>query len=259
MNVNDVDDCAAGLAQAQGPDTLGLWFDEDLTVNALDAPPATVFMAYLVLHEPSVDAIVGVEYRFDWGDGTMSDWAGASVVGHAWTTAGTYDVAAQARCQDHPEVESVWSLVLTVTILAAETVSTPDPPAGATTTEIQVSQTYDLSGAVSSAMEDRVDPESLPLRSDRDELGELARNNEKLLRAVADYSQYLQTLAGKLSHELQTPLAITRSSLDNLSNQNLDPDSRRFLERAREGVDRQTAIVRAMSEASRPEASSASK
>jgi signal transduction histidine kinase len=111
-----------------------------------------------------------------------------------------------------------------------------------------------LSGAVSSAMEDRVDPESLPLRSDRDELGELARNNEKLLRAVADYSQYLQTLAGKLSHELQTPLAITRSSLDNLSNQDLDTDSRRFLERAREGVDRQTAIVRAMSEASRLEA-----
>jgi signal transduction histidine kinase len=111
-----------------------------------------------------------------------------------------------------------------------------------------------LSGAVSSAMEDRVDPESLPLRSDRDELGELARNNEKLLRAVADYGQYLQTLAGKLSHELQTPLAITRSSLDNLSNQDLNADSRRFLERAREGVDRQSAIVRAMSEASRLEA-----
>jgi two-component system sensor histidine kinase ChvG len=111
-----------------------------------------------------------------------------------------------------------------------------------------------LSGAVSRAMEDRVDPESLPLRRDRDELGELARNNEKLLRAVADYSQYLQTLAGKLSHELQTPLAITRSSLDNLSSQHLDADSRRFLQRAREGVERQTAIVRAMSEASRLEA-----
>ncbi|MGK2924572.1 MAG: ATP-binding protein, partial [Lysobacterales bacterium] len=111
-----------------------------------------------------------------------------------------------------------------------------------------------LSGAVSRAMEDRVEPESLPLRRDRDELGELARNNEKLLRAVADYSQYLQTLAGKLSHELKTPLAITRSSLDNLSSQDLDPASRRFLERAQEGVERQSAIVRAMSEASRLEA-----
>jgi signal transduction histidine kinase len=111
-----------------------------------------------------------------------------------------------------------------------------------------------LSGAVSEAMEDGSDPQALPLRSDQDELGELARNNQKLLRAVADYSQYLQTLAGKLSHELKTPLAITRSSLDNLSSQPLDEDSRRFLERAQEGVERQAAIVRAMSEASRLEA-----
>jgi signal transduction histidine kinase len=111
-----------------------------------------------------------------------------------------------------------------------------------------------LSAAVSEAMEDGVDPDVLPLRGDRDELGELARNNQKLLRAVADYSQYLQTLAGKLSHELKTPLAITRSSLDNLSSQPLEAEPRRFLERAQEGVDRQAAIVRAMSEASRLEA-----
>jgi signal transduction histidine kinase len=95
----------------------------------------------------------------------------------------------------------------------------------------------------------------LPLVSDRDELGELARNNEKLLQAVADYRQYLQTLAGKLSHELKTPLAITRSSLENLASLELDADSRRFLDRALEGLDRQAAIVRAMSEASRLEAS----
>jgi len=111
-----------------------------------------------------------------------------------------------------------------------------------------------LSGAVSRAMEGGVDLDILPLREDRDELGELARNNQKLLRAVASYSQYLQTLAGKLSHELKTPLAITRSSLDNLASQDLDDESRRFLERAQEGVSRQAAIVRAMSEASRLEA-----
>jgi signal transduction histidine kinase len=112
-----------------------------------------------------------------------------------------------------------------------------------------------LSGAVSQAMERGVDSGALPLITDRDELGELARNNDKLLRAVADYTQYLQTLAGKLSHELNTPLAITRSSLDNLSSQDLDPAAVRYLDRAREGLDRQSAIVRAMSEASRLEAS----
>jgi signal transduction histidine kinase len=57
-----------------------------------------------------------------------------------------------------------------------------------------------------------------------------------------------------LSHELKTPLAITRSSLDNLASKELDDESRRFLERAQEGVNRQAAIVRAMSEASRLEA-----
>jgi len=117
-----------------------------------------------------------------------------------------------------------------------------------------------LSGAVSEAMHDGVAATSVPLARvpltrDRDELGELARNNEKLLRAVADYKQYLQTLAGKLSHELKTPLAITRSSLENLSSQPLGAAAQQFLQRAQEGVDRQAAIVRAMSESSRLEAS----
>jgi len=111
-----------------------------------------------------------------------------------------------------------------------------------------------LSGAVSHAMQDGATASMLPLTSDHDELGQLARNNQKLLRAVADYNQYLQTLAGKLSHELKTPLAITRSSLDNLSSRPLDEESRQFLQRAQEGVERQSAIVRAMSEASRLEA-----
>ncbi len=111
-----------------------------------------------------------------------------------------------------------------------------------------------LAAAVSVAMDQDSPDTQLPLTRDGDELGELARNNESLLHAVADYNQYLQTLAGKLSHELKTPLAITRSSLDNLSSQPLDEDSRRFLQRAQEGVERQAAIVRAMSEASRLEA-----
>jgi signal transduction histidine kinase len=112
-----------------------------------------------------------------------------------------------------------------------------------------------LSGAVSRAMQESAGPDALPLKDDGDELGELARNNQKLLRAVAEYNTYLETLASKLSHELKTPLAITRSSLDNLASKELDEESRQFLQRAQQGVDRQFAIVRAMSEASRLEAS----
>ena len=111
-----------------------------------------------------------------------------------------------------------------------------------------------LGSAVSVAMEKGIGDGRLPLTADRDELGELARNNLRLLRAVADYNQYLQTLAGKLSHELKTPLAITRSSLENLASRPLDFEARQFLVRAQEGLERQAAIVRAMSEASRLEA-----
>ncbi len=82
-----------------------------------------------------------------------------------------------------------------------------------------------LSGAVSEAMSDAAHPRDLPMTGDRDELGELARNNARLLRAVADYTRYLRTLAGRLSHELKTPLAITRSSLDNLGAEALGADA----------------------------------
>lgn len=110
-----------------------------------------------------------------------------------------------------------------------------------------------LSSAVSEAMDESGKPRALPLVEDTDELGELARNNARLLRAVADYTSYLQKLAGRLSHELKTPLAITRSSLDNLASHELDSEARKYVERSREGMDRLAAIVRAMSEASQLE------
>ncbi len=112
-----------------------------------------------------------------------------------------------------------------------------------------------LSGAVSRAMDNSGKIPDLPQTTSADELGELARNTEKLLRAVAEYTTYLQKLAGRLSHELKTPIAITRSSLENLANQHLDPDARQYLSRAQEGLDRQAAIVSAMSEAQRLEGS----
>lgn len=112
-----------------------------------------------------------------------------------------------------------------------------------------------LSSAVSSAMDDTGRVPDLPLTKSVDEVGELARNTEKLLRAVAEYTNYLQKLAGRLSHELKTPIAITRSSLENLASQPLDAKAREYVDRASEGLDRQAAIVRAMSEAQRLEGS----
>lgn len=112
-----------------------------------------------------------------------------------------------------------------------------------------------LSGAVSRAMDESGRVQELPLTKSGDELGELARNTEKLLKAVAEYTGYLQKLAGRLSHELKTPIAITRSSLENLATHDLDTEARQYLDRAKEGLDRQAAIVSAMSEAQRLEGS----
>jgi two-component system, OmpR family, sensor histidine kinase ChvG len=99
----------------------------------------------------------------------------------------------------------------------------------------------------------KMDTSELPLIDAKDELGDLARSFAHLLDEVATYTDYLRTLASKLSHELQTPLAIVKSSLDNLDHQAVPAAARTYLARARDGADRLGAIVRAMSEASRLE------
>jgi signal transduction histidine kinase len=99
---------------------------------------------------------------------------------------------------------------------------------------------------------------ALPLVEDSDELGDLARSFSRLLDAIGAYTDYLRTLASKLSHELNTPLAIVKSSLDNLEHAELPPDAQPYLARARDGAARLGTIVRAMSEASRMERAIAS-
>lgn len=92
-----------------------------------------------------------------------------------------------------------------------------------------------------------------PLTDATDELGDLARSFERLFDVVGGYTDYLRTLASKLSHELNTPLAIVKSSLDNLDHAGLPPEAAPYLARARDGVARLGQLVRAMSEASRME------
>jgi signal transduction histidine kinase len=88
-----------------------------------------------------------------------------------------------------------------------------------------------------------------------DEIGDLARSFERLFEVVGGYTDYLRTLASKLSHELNTPLAIVKSSLDNLEHAALPAEAQTYLERARDGVARLGTLVRAMSESSRMERS----
>ncbi len=87
-----------------------------------------------------------------------------------------------------------------------------------------------------------------------DELGDVARSFSTLLQRLHEYTGYLRTLAGKLAHEIRTPLTIVRSSLENLESEGTAPPGARvYLDRAREGSDRLHAILVAMGAATRVE------
>ncbi|MGB8325954.1 MAG: ATP-binding protein, partial [Steroidobacteraceae bacterium] len=87
----------------------------------------------------------------------------------------------------------------------------------------------------------------------RDELGDVARSFSALLARLDEHTAYLRTLAGKLAHEIRTPLTIVRSSLENLETEALPESARAYLVRAREGSQRLGGILQAMGAASRVE------
>ncbi len=98
----------------------------------------------------------------------------------------------------------------------------------------------------------------LPEADAKDELGDLSRSFSSLLGRLDEYTTYLRTLAGKLAHEIRTPLTIIRSSLENLESEahasnGMAENARTYLARAREGSERLGAILNAMGAATRVE------
>jgi len=94
----------------------------------------------------------------------------------------------------------------------------------------------------------------LPEAEARDELGDLSRSFSSLLGRLDEYTGYLRTLAGKLAHEIRTPLTIIRSSLENLESEGGDSaNAKVYISRAREGSERLGAILTAMGAATRVE------
>ncbi|KFN51372.1 ATP-binding protein [Arenimonas composti] len=110
-----------------------------------------------------------------------------------------------------------------------------------------------LRDAAESALDREGRVGAFPRTRARDEIGDLSRSFAALLDRVAAYTDYLRSLSGKLSHELNTPLAIVRTSLDNLDSAALPADVRPYLGRARDGVERMGNLVRTMSEVTRIE------
>lgn len=94
---------------------------------------------------------------------------------------------------------------------------------------------------------------NFPRSSAIDEIGDLSRSFGRLLDQVSAYTDYLRTLGGKLSHELATPLAVVKSSLENLEQESMTESARIYAERARSGAERLGALLRTLSQASRIE------
>lgn len=88
-------------------------------------------------------------------------------------------------------------------------------------------------------------------RVEYDELGELRRGFEQLFDRLASYTHYLEALASRLAHELRTPIAVIRTSLEHLEQS--PQDKQVYIDRARTGSERLNNIVARMSEASRLE------
>ncbi|OUR71090.1 hypothetical protein A9Q78_10760 [Methylophaga sp. 41_12_T18] len=90
------------------------------------------------------------------------------------------------------------------------------------------------------------------IKNEYDELGELRQNFGQLFTRLGLYNHYLEALASRLSHELRTPIAVIKTSLEHVETY-VDDEGQRYLERARTGSDRINDIVARMSEASRLE------
>ncbi|MCX4027721.1 hypothetical protein H0A36_21150 [Endozoicomonas sp. SM1973] len=97
-----------------------------------------------------------------------------------------------------------------------------------------------------------------PVSGAQDEIGDLNRSFSVLHSRLMEYTHYLKGLSSKLAHELRTPLAVIKSSLDNMALEPLPDTVKTYQSRAIEGVDRLRYLIEAMSEANRVEQSIAS-
>ncbi|HRD34262.1 MAG TPA: ATP-binding protein [Rhodocyclaceae bacterium] len=91
-----------------------------------------------------------------------------------------------------------------------------------------------------------------------DEIGDLSRSFQALLARLDQHHAYLESMANRLSHELRTPIAVVRSSLENLRMEVGDASAQTYLDRADAGLSRLSRILTRMSEATRMEQALAS-
>ena len=94
---------------------------------------------------------------------------------------------------------------------------------------------------------------NIKINKSTDEIGDLSRSFSQMLSRLSEYNRYLESMAGKLSHELRTPITVVRSSLENLQTAENAEARTTYMQRANDGMERLSRILSRMSEASRLE------
>lgn len=95
----------------------------------------------------------------------------------------------------------------------------------------------------------------VPDARSKDELGQLQRHFSLMVDRLHGYNRYLESFSRRLSHELKTPVAVVRSSLENLNHSDSEEERRQYIERAASATERLRQILHGISEAARLEQS----
>ena len=95
----------------------------------------------------------------------------------------------------------------------------------------------------------------VPSARTRDELGQLQQHFSQMVERLQSYNHYLEIFSRRLTHELKTPVAVVRSSLENLAHNSSEQERQQYLERAAGATERLRRILNSMSEAARLEQS----
>ncbi len=87
----------------------------------------------------------------------------------------------------------------------------------------------------------------------KDEIGDLDRSFAGVLNRLTEYNRYLEAMASRLAHEMQTPITVVKSSLENLESDPSPEEHHRYIQRAQDGAERLNKILHRMREATRLE------
>ncbi|WP_354668364.1 proteobacterial dedicated sortase system histidine kinase [Colwellia sp. D2M02] len=152
-------------------------------------------------------------------------------------------------------LEKLFSVILAIMILGALTFTLFATRISSRISRLsnQAEQAIDEHGRITGAVQ---------AASTNDEIGDLSRSFARAVNRLSQYNHYLENMSARLSHELRTPIAVVKTSLEILAleqenNQNPQNSQNKhknaYIERAQTGINTLNLILTNMSEATRLE------